>query len=61
MAGLHNTQSVKRLQRKARDRGFDPTVLSILKSDYICDIPRSGQPPMFTAKKEAEILANSID
>ena len=61
LSGLHNAQSVKRLQQKARARGYDPTVSTILKSEYVCDAPRSGRPLVFTAEKEAIMLASGKD
>ena len=61
MSGLHNAQSVKRLQTKARARGYNPTVSTILKSEYVCDGSRSGRPKTFTPEKEAEMLAAGED
>ncbi|KAL2042021.1 hypothetical protein N7G274_005209 [Stereocaulon virgatum] len=61
LAGLHNAQSVKRLQQKARARGYDPNISTILKSEYVCDAPRSGRPLIFTAEKEAAMLALGKD
>lgn len=48
--------SVQRLMDKARRNGFNPAVSSVLKQEYIVDIPRSGGPKIVTAEKEAEII-----
>ncbi|KAL2044307.1 hypothetical protein N7G274_003012 [Stereocaulon virgatum] len=61
LVGLHNAQSVKRLQQKARARGHDPNISTILKSEYVCDAPCSGRPLIFTAEKEAAMLALGKD
>ena len=61
LAGLYNAQSVKRLQQKAKFRGYDPDISTILKSEYVCDAPRLGQPVIFTAEKEAAMLASGKD
>jgi hypothetical protein len=61
LSGLHNAQSVKRLQKKARDRGYDPTVSTIMKSEYVSDAARSGRLIEFDAEKQAEMLAAGKD
>lgn len=37
-------QSIYRLKRQARERGFDPAVSLQLKLEYVVDRPRSGRP-----------------
>ncbi len=37
-------QSIYRLKRQARERGFDPAVSLQLKLEYVADRPRSGRP-----------------
>ena len=59
-AGLYNATSVKRLRKKARERGFDPAASSILKEEYMADAGRSGRPRISTPTKEAQILAAGI-
>lgn len=61
LSGLSNTKSVRRLQKKARDRGYDPTVSTIIKPEYVSDAARLGRPVEFDTKKQAEMLAAGID
>ena len=51
-------QSISYLKRKARDRGYDPTVSRILKVEYVQDAPRSGRPLKVTPEIEQAILNN---
>ena len=53
-----STQSISYLKRKARDRGYDPTVSRILKVEYVEDACRSGRPPKVTSKVEQAVLDN---
>ncbi len=50
---------MKRLIDKARSRGYDPFVLTILKEEYVNNVPRYRRPKILAPKKEAEILATS--
>ena len=61
LSGLSNAKLVRRLQKKVRDRGYDPTVSTIMKSEYVSDAARSGRPVEFDAEKQAEMLAAGID
>ena len=36
--------AVRRLQQKARKRGYDPAVSKVFKVEYVIDAPRSGRP-----------------
>lgn len=49
-------QAVRRLQQKARSRGYDPTVSKILKLMYVVDAPRSGRPKVATEAMEEEVV-----
>ena len=51
-------QSISSLKRKARDRGYDPTVSRVLKVEYVQDAPRSGRPSKVTPAIEQAILNN---
>ena len=53
-----STQSISYLKRKARDRGYDPTISRILKVEYVQDAPRSGRPTKVTPEVEQAILNN---
>lgn len=62
IAGLSTANgglSVKRLMEKARRNGFNPSVSSVLKEEYVADTLRSGRPKIATLEKEAEILVSS--
>ena len=48
--------TVRRLRKKARERGFDPEVSSVMKEEYVKDAPRSGHPPKVTSEVESDIL-----
>ena len=61
LSSLYNTQLVKRLQKKIKDRGYNPTILIVLKSEYVYNAAHLNQPVIFTAKKEVVILAAGKD
>ena len=48
--------TVRRLRKKARERGFDPEVSSVMKEEHVKDAPRSGRPPKVTSEVESDIL-----
>ena len=48
--------TVRCLRKKARERGFDPEVSSVMKEEYFKDAPRSGRPPKVTSEVEYDIL-----
>lgn len=47
-------QSIYRLKRQARERGFDPAVSLQLKLEYVVDRPRSGRPRAVVGGSGAE-------
>lgn len=51
-------QSVIRLMKKARLRGYDPEVSTIMKEEYVTDTPRPGRRLKVTPEKESAILAS---
>jgi transposase len=44
------------LRKKARKRGYDPTVSRIILLKYVEDAPRSGRPTKATEEQKAELL-----
>lgn len=46
-----------RLQKQARDRGYNPDNSKKLTLSYVSDAPRSGRPPIITPELESAILA----
>ena len=46
-------KTVLKYMRTARIRGYDPTVSTIMKEEYVTDAPRSGRPPKATPEVEA--------
>ena len=56
-AGLTGgAKAVRRLQQKARSRGYDPAISKILKLSYVVDSPRSGRPKVATDTKADEVI-----
>ena len=53
-----STQTIYRLKKQARERGYDPAVSRLLEEAYVIDAPRSGQPPKVTEEVEKAILDN---
>ena len=56
-AGIKSERTVKRLQQKARDRGFDPSVSQIVQISYVEDNTRSGRPRKADEAKLEEVKA----
>ena len=46
------------LKKKARERGYDPTISRVIKEEYVTDAPRPGQPTKVTEDVEKNILSN---
>lgn len=51
-------QSVTRLMKKARLRGYNPEVSTIMKEEYVTDGARPGRRLKVTPEKESAILAS---
>ena len=49
--------TISRLQKQARDRGYDPNTSKKLLLSYVTDAPRSGRPKVITPEVESAILA----
>ena len=49
--------TIIRLQKQARDRGYDPNTSKKLLLSYVTDAPRSGRPKVVTPEVESAILA----
>ena len=49
--------TISRLQKQARDRGYDPNTSKKLLLLYVTDAPRSGRPKVVTSEIESVILA----
>ena len=49
--------TISRLQKQARDRGYDPNTSKKLLLSYVTDAPRSGRPKVVTPEIENVILA----
>ncbi len=54
-AGM-TVSSVYRVIQKAKDRGYNKDVSSIIKMEYVVDESRSGRPQKANAEKKAEVL-----
>lgn len=52
-----SVNTIQRLRKTARDRGFDPAVSPHLKLEYVEDAPRSGRPSKLTPEMEEAIVA----
>lgn len=52
--------TIHRLRKIARARGFDPAVSPILKFEYVEDAPRSGRPNKVTPEMEDMIVASFL-
>lgn len=52
-----SVNTIQRLRKTARDRGFDPAVSPHLKLEYVEDAPRSGRPSKLTPQMEEAIVA----
>ena len=48
--------TISRLQKQARDRGYDPNTSKKLLLSYVTDAPRSGRPKVATPEIENVIL-----
>ena len=48
--------TISRLQKQARDRGYDPNTSKKLLLSYVTDAPRSGRPKVATPEIENIIL-----
>lgn len=55
VTGMSKSQIV-RLRKKAKERGYDPSVSGRLKEEYVQDAPRSGRPEVVDEEKEKEML-----
>ena len=44
------------LKKKARQRGYDPTISRILKMEYVEDAPRSGRPKLATEANRNKVV-----
>ena len=51
-------QTVSRLQKQARTRGYNPEASKKLLLSYVIDEPRSGRPAMITPQLETAVLAS---
>ncbi len=51
---------VSRLMKQAKERGYDPSICSHIKLEYVTDAPRSGRPLIVTPELERTIL-DSLD
>lgn len=51
-------QTVYRLKKQARERGFDPVTSPALKLEYVEDQPRSGRPLEATSAVEQQLMIN---
>ncbi len=49
-------RTINRLQKKARDRGYDPQQSNKLFLSYVTDQPRSGRPAVVTPEVESAII-----
>ena len=49
--------TISRLQKQARDRGYDPNTSKKLLLSYVTDAPRSGRPKAVTPEVESAIPA----
>jgi transposase len=52
-----SVNTIQRLRKTARERGFDPAVSPQLKLEYVEDAPRSGRPSKLTPQMEDAIVA----
>lgn len=52
-----SVNTIQRLRKTARDRGFDPAVSPQLKLEYVEDAPRSGRPSKLNPQMEEAIVA----
>lgn len=52
-----SVNTIQRLRKTARERGFDPAVSPVLKLEYVEDAPRSGRPSKLTPQMEEAIVA----
>lgn len=52
-----SVNTIQRLRKTARDRGFDPAVSPQLKLEYVEDAPRSGRPSKLNPQMEDAIVA----
>lgn len=55
-----SVKTIQRLRRQARARGYDPSVSSVLKLEYVEDAPRSGRPPKLNPELEDTIVASFV-
>ena len=55
ITGMSSSQ-ITRLRRKARERGFDPSVSKQITVDHVQDAPRSGRPEVIDEEKEKKML-----
>ncbi len=51
-----SVNQIYRIDKKARERGYNPTTSTILSDDLLVDVPRSGHPKKITEEMEQEIL-----
>jgi transposase len=51
-----SVNQIYRIDKKARERGYDPTTSTILSDDFLIDAPRSGRPKKITEEMEQEII-----
>ena len=47
---------ITRLCRKARERGFDPSVSKQITAEYVQDAPKTGWPEVIDKEKEKQML-----
>ena len=59
ITGVHKS-NLYRLRQKARERGYDPAISTVLKVEYVVDGPRPGRPAKVTAEVEQKILAELL-
>ncbi len=52
--------SVSRLMKQAKEQGYDPSICSHIKLEYVTDTPRSGRPLIIIPELERTIL-DSLD
>ena len=59
ISGCGDRRTVQRLQKKARERGYDPAVSTTIEARFVEDAPRSGRPEVLTQAQKDAIEQNS--
>ena len=55
ITGISKSQ-ITRLRKKARERGFDPSVSKQITMEHVQDAPRTGRPEVIDEEKEKKML-----